>query len=326
MSNAENAVSERIKILYNHYGNGNLSAFARGLNVSAQAIRDLMKGEKGGPSWPVLQNILQAYPAISTSWLLLGHGPMLQQEGAVPSEPKFEYSGYVGQYPILSGKDNVSVPIIAGRYNRAKWDYLHRKLAPSPDEIEKGQPFESLSLPKSLLTEGRHIIFPVSDNTMEPTFTKGDWLLFRYIEKPKWGIEPERFPAPYSFLENLPVYAVESWDTNQRAIDIGRFTFDDEIGMLRCYYDNRNWHTSSVSVTTVKEVWEFQLLISPRSENVVSKQQEAINQLQRDLRQANQVITNLLGQLPAQEAPQESEDSSSLEKPWDTRQPQAPAK
>jgi transcriptional regulator with XRE-family HTH domain len=78
MSEKEVPVSERIKILFQHFGDGNLSAFARELGVSAQAIRDLMKGEKGGPSWPVLQNILRAFPSISTDWLVLGQGQMLR--------------------------------------------------------------------------------------------------------------------------------------------------------------------------------------------------------------------------------------------------------
>jgi hypothetical protein len=80
MSEKEVPVSERIKILFQHFGDGNLSAFAREISVSAQAIRDLMKGEKGGPSWPVLQNILRAFPSISTDWLVLGKGKMLRQE------------------------------------------------------------------------------------------------------------------------------------------------------------------------------------------------------------------------------------------------------
>jgi hypothetical protein len=78
MSDKEAPVSERIKILFQHFGDGNLSAFSREIGVSAQAIRDLMKGEKGGPSWPVLQNILRAFPSVSTDWLVLGQGPMVR--------------------------------------------------------------------------------------------------------------------------------------------------------------------------------------------------------------------------------------------------------
>jgi DNA-binding XRE family transcriptional regulator len=78
--NTEGTVSQRIKILYEHFGNGNLSAFARQIGVTAQTIRDLMKGEKGGPSWPVVQHILQAFPSVSTDWLVLGEGEMLKLE------------------------------------------------------------------------------------------------------------------------------------------------------------------------------------------------------------------------------------------------------
>ena len=253
---------------------------------------------------------------------------MLQEEVGALGEPKNEHIGYIGQYPILSGKDNIAVPIVAGFYNRAEWDFPRRNLAHFSDEIEKNLSFEILSLPKSMLKEGRHIILPVYDNTMEPTFIVGDLLLFRHVEKPKWGAEPEKFPPPSSFLDNIPVYAVEARDTAEKYINItiGRFTFDDEIGMVRCYPDNRSYATPSISVTIVKDVWEFQMLISSRSEKTASKQQEAINQLQRDLQRANQVITNLLAQLPAKELHQGSEDSPSLEKSMNIVETYAPVK
>jgi len=78
MENPQSSVSERIKKIYAHYGEGNLSAFSRQIGVAAQTVRDLMKGNKGGPSWPVLQNILQAYPAINLDWMLRGEGEMLK--------------------------------------------------------------------------------------------------------------------------------------------------------------------------------------------------------------------------------------------------------
>lgn len=71
-------VSERIKVLFERFGNGNVSAFARSISVNHQTVRDLIKGEKGGPSWPVLQNILKAYPAIRLEWLMQGRGEMMK--------------------------------------------------------------------------------------------------------------------------------------------------------------------------------------------------------------------------------------------------------
>lgn len=308
-------VSERIMKLVDHFCKGNKAAFGRAADIQSGVLAGIVGGRGSKPGFELLQKMLMAYPTVEPTWLLFGQGPMLKGESTVSEKADDQYIGYVGQYPILSGKDNIAVPIIAGRYNRAKWDYLRRNLSPSPDEIEKEQPFDSMSLPKSLLTEGRHIIFPVHGNTMEPTFMDGDLLLFRQVEKSKakWGKEPEEYPAALDFIDELPVYAIEFWDTHERSIEIGRFTFDDETGMLRCYYDNRNWHTPSESVTIVKEIWEFRWLISPRSENVASKQQQVINQIQKDLRQANQVINNLLEQLSVQGSPQENEPSASLE-------------
>jgi hypothetical protein len=321
-------VHNRIDQLVSHFCKGNKAAFGRGADIQSGVLAGIIGGRKNKPSFDVLQKLLIAYPTVEPNWLLFGRGQMLKGKSTVPEESDKHYIGYVGQYPILSGKDNVTVPIIAGRYNRAKWDYLRRNLTPSPDEIEKEQPFDSMSLPKSLLTEGSHIIFPVYGNTMEPTFTEGDLLLFRQVDKSKarWGKEPEEHPTALDFIDKLPVYAIEFWGTHERSIEIGRFTFDDETGMLRCYYDNRSWHTPSESVTTVKEVWEFRWLISPRSENMASKQQQVINQLHKDLRQANQVINNLLEQLPAQGSQQENESSASSEKVPNMKEPHVSAR
>lgn len=91
----EPSVSERIKILYAHFGSGNLSAFARFIGVNAQTVRDLMRGEKGGPSWPVLQNILHVFPSVEMPWLLLGQGEMLKKDAPpVISAPAQNISSY----------------------------------------------------------------------------------------------------------------------------------------------------------------------------------------------------------------------------------------
>lgn len=70
-------VSERIKFLVASREKGNKSAFGRTIGVTPQAVADILE-TKGGPSFPVLQKILKAYPDLNSEWLILGVGEMLK--------------------------------------------------------------------------------------------------------------------------------------------------------------------------------------------------------------------------------------------------------
>ncbi len=79
----ETPVSERIKFLVTSREKGNKSAFGRTIGVTPQAVADILE-TKGGPSFPVLQKILKAYPDINSEWLIFGEGEMLK--GQQPEE------------------------------------------------------------------------------------------------------------------------------------------------------------------------------------------------------------------------------------------------
>ena len=78
MSKKELPVSERIKILLEKRAGGNKSELGRAAGISGQGIADLIGGQKGGPSFTVVQNILRSYPDLSERWLIFGEGEMLK--------------------------------------------------------------------------------------------------------------------------------------------------------------------------------------------------------------------------------------------------------
>ncbi|WP_070730348.1 helix-turn-helix domain-containing protein [Hymenobacter lapidarius] len=59
---------------------GKKAAFARKAGISPQGAQELLAGRKGDPSFKVLIKILEAYPQISTDWVLFGKGDMLLPE------------------------------------------------------------------------------------------------------------------------------------------------------------------------------------------------------------------------------------------------------
>jgi phage repressor protein C with HTH and peptisase S24 domain len=241
MPEIEVPVSERVKDLYQHFGDGNLSAFARQVGVSAQAIRDLMKGEKGGPSWPVLQNLLQAFPAINTEWLLLGRGEMLK--ASTPANTSVVHSPRNENEPrvvAIAEGENTAAPL----YNiRTAASYLgvgHSQERPEPDGV--------ISLPNWLLRRGDHAVFPVVGDSMEPTFFAKDYVLCRFLPKTEWAHLRE---------DSVAVVVSES-----RGLQLKRLTFRAGEEYVRCRSDNRQHPAYNLDLDEVLEVWRFEWRIT----------------------------------------------------------------
>jgi transcriptional regulator with XRE-family HTH domain len=76
----QETVNERLNYLVNYFEFGKKAAFARKAGISPQGAQELLAGRKGDPSFKVLVKILEAYPQVYADWLVLGRGPMLQEE------------------------------------------------------------------------------------------------------------------------------------------------------------------------------------------------------------------------------------------------------
>jgi phage repressor protein C with HTH and peptisase S24 domain len=273
MPESEVSVSERIKDLYQHFGDGNLSAFSRQVGVSAQAIRDLMKGEKGGPSWPLLQNLLQAFPAINTEWLLLGQGEMLKPPP--PAKNSALHSPSIGVEPrvvAIAEGDNTAAPLYnirtAANY---KGDGLSQE-RPEPDGI--------VSLPRWLLRHGNYAVFPVVGDSMEPTFYARDYVLCRFLPKTEW--------------DDLREDAVAVIVSESRGLQLKRLTFRLGEGYVRCKSDNRQHPYYQLDLDDVLEVWRFEWRITSSAHNPTEGLAERVSTVEDSLEDMRALLEQVL--------------------------------
>ena len=193
----------------------------------------------------------------------------------------------IGRFPILSTENNVDVPIIDGSlYNRLKW----KNLADTADAVDAAISgtsqtafaYESLSLPPSLLETGQHIVYPISNSKMSPTFEEGDFLLCSLVEdREEWvrmGADTDNLEA----IEALSVYVVEVWGKQQRTIHCGRFSINEKKQTLRCYPDDRSI-PYRIPLADIKGVWKFRWCLTKRAHNTTQELLGRIRKLEYEL-------------------------------------------
>lgn len=78
----KDSVNQRLNFIVDSFEKGIKSAFATKIGISVQGVHDLLSGRKGYPSFKVLSSILECYPMLNANWLIMGRGPMLQDEVA----------------------------------------------------------------------------------------------------------------------------------------------------------------------------------------------------------------------------------------------------
>jgi hypothetical protein len=154
----------------------------------------------------------------------------------------------------------------------------------------------------------------VPNSTMEPTFGKDDLLILTLLKDVDWST----FPADsnqHDDIDALPMCAIEARSKTEAFIEFGRFSLDPEKQILWCYYDNRYHHPKRIELAHVKAVWTFSWSLSKRAQNPAQQLVYQVEKLQHDLEvakatatkaeanfaQANEVIGNLLSQLPKSE-------------------------
>lgn len=101
-----NTINERIRNLAEVLFKGNISAFARAINVPQPTLKDIVGGRLSKPRYEVLEKIVNAVPLnISSEWLLTGKGEMLREEEKEYENPKLVTSTYeeIKQLPVFRG-------------------------------------------------------------------------------------------------------------------------------------------------------------------------------------------------------------------------------
>lgn len=105
-------VNDRILSIVNELFNGNLSSFARAVNVKQPTLNTIVGERKSKPSFDVIASIINA-PAlnISAEWLLTGEGSMLKPDTAPDVQLSDRSANYQGTFTepintILGGSGN----------------------------------------------------------------------------------------------------------------------------------------------------------------------------------------------------------------------------
>lgn len=77
------SVNDRILSIVNELFNGNISSFARAVNVKQPTLNTILGERKSKPSFDIIQSIINASALnISSIWLITGEGSMLKSESS----------------------------------------------------------------------------------------------------------------------------------------------------------------------------------------------------------------------------------------------------
>ncbi len=272
--------------------NGNRSAFARRVDLTPGAISDMLGGRMSKPGFEVLQKIVLALPTINKNWLLLGEEEMFINNSPIGppwdsrkapnnwqgvEDPAPEYYGYLGNFPILTTKDNTIVPIVDAD---KRWHYSKRdkQNPPPPEFVKYYEPYESLSLPPSLLPAGRHMVFTVTEYSMEPTLTLEDYIVCSYVEPTDW--------------KNISESAICTVVSKTHNNIIARVVVGPEENTIRCYFDNQSnqirYHPVKFRIEDIEEIWSFAWRLTSSTENRLQK-------LQADLHSVREKVDRIFG-------------------------------
>jgi SOS-response transcriptional repressor LexA len=100
----DNSITERVKVLINHYSL-NANSFSKKIGATSSTINSML--EKGtNPSFDTINKIIVAFPLISLNWLVKGEGAIeefaneIQNKVHLLEEPSNNYSKGVPYYDI----------------------------------------------------------------------------------------------------------------------------------------------------------------------------------------------------------------------------------
>jgi hypothetical protein len=287
MNIEQGTVNQRFEQLIRKFDNGNRSAFARRVDLTPGTIADIVGGRFNKPRFEVLQKVFYALPNLNKDWLMFGEGPMtLDNEPVGPpwasrkaqhnqqgiEAPYREYYGYLGNYPILTTAENTVVPIIEARRRR---DYLgyNNENPPASEDIKYYEPFESLSLPMSLIPSGEHRAFTVTDYRMEPILTLADYIICSRIQQDDW--------------EDISESTICAVVSKTHSILIARITIHQKKNAIICSFENSsNNYPIRIKFEDIEEIWSFMWRLTSTTESNFQSLQQEVSSIRRKVDRA----------------------------------------
>lgn len=206
--------------------------FADSVDYFPQSLSEIRKGRRD-VTIEVLRKAAMHY-GLNATYLLTGNGePLMRDE---------EKQG-VRILQIVTDRDqnerivHVPIPAQAGYVN-----------AEESQEILPELP--TFSLPDSKYQVGTYRSFDLSGDSMEPTFYEGDKVVCDYLESSKWA-EHLRPAQVYVLVTNTSVL-------------IKRLFFEVPRGdTLVLKSDNPLYPQQEIKLSSVREIWQVQTVISP---------------------------------------------------------------
>lgn len=167
------SVNDRILSIVNELFNGNISSFARAVNVKQPTLNTILGERKSKPSFDIIQSIINASALnISSSWLITGEGPMLKSDQAPHSTEKS---------PIINPKEQTYEESNTVNYRLVPLFNLDavggmRSLNSESDDSE----YIERLIPFTDAQDGDIALF-ISGNSMDPTCPAGSKVLIREV-------------------------------------------------------------------------------------------------------------------------------------------------
>ena len=107
------SINERINMIVEQLFNGNVSAFARAIDVSQSTLKDIVGGRLNKPSYSILEKISSVDGLnISLDWLIAGKGEMLKSQINVGNIKNVK--GNISGNVMSAGGNVISIPNFGG--------------------------------------------------------------------------------------------------------------------------------------------------------------------------------------------------------------------
>jgi len=256
-------VGDRLAAIIEHYGDSVYGA-AKKLGHDRPTKLYNFIGHKFKPGFDTLVEVMQTYPEVNPSWLLMGKGEMLASAKAAeqPKDPKkpeperthVYYGGLNSPAVItlnLAGDEGIMLvptPAQAGY-----------QLSREKPQLLETMELEMLALPQ--FSGKSHRAFEVEGSSMEPTLWTSDVVIARCVDN--WRLVKPRH-----------VYVVVTEDSLMvKRIPRPILDHDDEVELLS---DNSYFSPYTVPRSSIWEIWEVRGILTTR---VPANREEAFDRV-----------------------------------------------
>jgi transcriptional regulator with XRE-family HTH domain len=127
----QTTINQRVKILIDHFAEGNQRDFAKAIGLSPSTINTVIGSRQTKPGYEIINAIISRYDNVNTEWLFKGTGEMLltdqqQAKDKQPANAGKEKNGQAAKYKVL----------LAVQEDQAKYEKLLKSLE---EQIEQDE-------------------------------------------------------------------------------------------------------------------------------------------------------------------------------------------